>query len=62
MSPRPRPADANRLAEGERRSVCYAAPEVTKEGSRWVAMGYPGKKWQTLEQAIIYTVTQRLRS
>jgi hypothetical protein len=60
MAPRPRPTDGNRLAaEGERRIVCYPATKVTKEGSRWIAMGYSGKKWTTLEQAITYAVTQR---
>ena len=33
---------------------------IVKEGSQWVSLGYPGKRWKTLEQAALYTITQRL--
>lgn len=32
---------------------------VFREGSYWISSGHPGKKWKSMEQAIIYTVTMR---
>lgn len=30
---------------------------VVREGRRYVALGYPGKKWMSIEQAVTYAVT-----
>lgn len=38
---------------------CEHLCSVYHEGSRWISSGFPGKKWRTLGQAIIYTVTMR---
>lgn len=32
---------------------------ITSEGTRYIATGFPGKKWATIEQAIAYTLTMR---
>jgi len=32
---------------------------VTKEGSRWVALAYPGKKWASAEQAVTYAMNMK---
>lgn len=34
---------------------------ITKEGSQWVAHSHPGKRWKTIEQAALYTITQKNR-